>query len=102
MLRFLRVFRQLTAQFHAWFELPRSERRPVDQIASLHNEKAVHFPDATRDNPAINGLSVASKNFRDLRDSQIFALRRSNFCYLSAHDRPTWLSGLIFYRQRVF
>jgi hypothetical protein len=47
------------------------------------------------------GLPVASKNFRDLRDSQIFALWRSNFCCLPAHDRPAWLFGSMFYRRRI-
>jgi hypothetical protein len=44
----------------------------VDQVTSLHDEKTVRFPDPTGFDPAIDGLSVTSKNFRDLRDSQIF------------------------------
>ena len=73
----------------------------MDQIASVHNEKAVHSPDLTRHDPAIDGLPFASKNLRDLRDSQIFALWRSNFCCLPAHDRPAWLFGFMFYRRRI-
>jgi hypothetical protein len=54
----------------------------------------VHFPNPTRLDPAIYGLSVASKNFRDLRDSQIFALWRSKFCCLPAQDRLPGCLGL--------
>jgi len=68
----------------------------MDQVASLHDEKTVLFPDPTGFDPAIDSLSVTSKNFRDLRDSQIFALWRSNFCCLPAHDRPAWSFGFIF------
>ena len=67
----------------------------MDQVTSLHDEKTIHFPDPTGYDPAIDGLSVASENFRDLRDSQIFALRRSNFCRLSVHDRPARLLGYL-------
>jgi hypothetical protein len=74
----------------------------VDQVTSLHDEKTAHFPNPTGFDPAIHGLSIASKNFRDLRDSQIFALWQSNFCCLPAHDRPAWSFGFIFYRRRVF
>jgi len=74
----------------------------MDQVTSLHDEKTIHFTDPTGFNPAIDGLSVASKNFRDLRDSQVLALWRSNFCCLPAHDRPAWLFGFMLYRRRVF
>src|SRR5271169_3784188 len=73
----------------------------MDQVAPLHNEKTVHFANPTRFDPAIDGLSVASKNFRDLRDGQVLVLWRSTFCCLPAHDRPAWLFGFLFYRQRI-
>jgi hypothetical protein len=59
----------------------------MDQITSLHVKKAVHFPNPPGFDPAIHGLSVVSENLRDLRDSQVLALSRSNFCCLPAHDR---------------
>jgi hypothetical protein len=74
----------------------------MDQVTSLHDEKTIHFADPTGFDPAIDGLSVASKNFRDLRDSQIFALWRSNFCCLPAHGRPAWLFGLCFTGEESF
>jgi hypothetical protein len=73
----------------------------MDQVASLHDEKTIHFPDSTGFDPAIDGLSVAAKNFRDLRDSQIFALWRSNFCSLPAHDRPARLLGYLLNVEEV-
>ncbi len=51
----------------------------MDQVTPLHDEKTVYFPDPAGFDPAIYGLPVASKNLCDLRDSQIFALWRSNF-----------------------
>jgi len=35
-------------------------------------------------------------------DVEHFALWRSNFCCLPAHDRPAWVFGFMYFARRVF
>src|SRR6266851_6223350 len=71
----------------ARLELPRPERRPMDQKTPLDNKKTVRLADFARRNPAIDRLSVTPNHLRKFGYCQVLTRCRSCLDHLSAHDR---------------
>jgi hypothetical protein len=70
----------------------------MDQKTPLYDEKSVRFAYFACLNPAIYRFTVTANHFRELRNSQVFALRLSGF-FLLIHDPLSLCSEAHFGRR---